>query len=262
MRVRLAFFASLFLFAGLLPAQNSSPKVVHVFVALCDNVHQGIVPVPAHLGHGDQPATNLYWGAAFGVRTFFRKLADWKEVSVGQGPKQQILQRVVFRHHTQNAFIVADAYNGAAMRDTIADFLNAAAGHNAETILVQRNEQQWQVNAGGAAGLVVFVGHNGLMDFTLENTPRPSSAQAAGREAIVLACASKAYFQQALQQTSAKPLLWTTGLMAPEAYTLAAAIDGWLGGETRSQIRARAASAYCQYQKCSQKAGLRLFATD
>ena len=44
------------------PAPRSF-KVVHVFVALCDNRHQGIVPVRAELGNGQDPRTNLYWGA-------------------------------------------------------------------------------------------------------------------------------------------------------------------------------------------------------
>jgi hypothetical protein len=35
-------------------------RVVHVFVALADNAHQGIVPVPARLGNGDDAAANLY----------------------------------------------------------------------------------------------------------------------------------------------------------------------------------------------------------
>jgi hypothetical protein len=52
---------------------QTKPRLIHVFVALADNQHQGIVHVPARLGNGDDPARNLYWGAAFGVRTFFLK---------------------------------------------------------------------------------------------------------------------------------------------------------------------------------------------
>jgi hypothetical protein len=61
---------------------------------------------------------------------------------------------------------------------------------------------------------------------------------------IVLACASKAFFGPTLRTTGAEPLLWTTGLMAPEAYTLRAALDGWVAGESAEQIRKRAAGAY------------------
>lgn len=30
-------------------------RTIHVFVALCDNEHQGIVPVPEIFGNGDDP---------------------------------------------------------------------------------------------------------------------------------------------------------------------------------------------------------------
>ncbi|EDY21883.1 hypothetical protein CfE428DRAFT_0008 [Chthoniobacter flavus Ellin428] len=35
---------------------------IHVFVALADNATQGIVPVPAKIGNGDDAEHNLYWG--------------------------------------------------------------------------------------------------------------------------------------------------------------------------------------------------------
>lgn len=52
------------------------------------------------------------------------------------------------------------------------------------------------------------------------------------RDAIILACISKNYFSSYLKQTKSNPLVWTTGLMAPEAYTLKASIDGWILNET------------------------------
>ncbi|MEM6697149.1 MAG: hypothetical protein AAF599_02045, partial [Bacteroidota bacterium] len=54
-----------FLFHFSLSAQT---QTIHVFVALCDNVNQGIVPVPEHLGNGQDANSNLYWGAAYGVK--------------------------------------------------------------------------------------------------------------------------------------------------------------------------------------------------
>ena len=107
--------------------------------------------------------------------------------------------------------------------------------------------------------LVVYVGHDGLMDFTLAK-----SFQGTGvgkREAIVLACASKSYFASGLRPTGAQPLLWTTGLMAPEAYTLKAALDGGTAEESAQEIRGRAAAAYAKYQKCGTAAAQRLFAS-
>lgn len=74
------------------------------------------------------------------------------------------------------------------------------------------------------AELVVYVGHDGLMDFPLAiDFARRSSAS---HSAIILACASRSYFLDLFRASGATPLLWTTGLMAPEAYTLKAAVTG------------------------------------
>jgi hypothetical protein len=46
--------------------------------------------------------------------------------------------------------------------------------------------------------------------------------------------------------------------MAPEAYTLKSALDGWIAGENNEQIRDRAATAYDKYQKCGLRGARRL----
>jgi hypothetical protein len=71
----------------------------------------------------------------------------------------------------------------------------------------------------------------------------------------------KNYFAPALRQTGATPLLWTTNLMAPEAYILERAIDGRLKHESGAQIRTRAAHVYHKYQNCGLKGAMNLFAT-
>jgi hypothetical protein len=235
-------------------AINSIP-VIHVFVALADNVNQGIVPVSASLGNGDNPKTNLYWGAAFGVRTFFSRNKDWELISVTPNPNAVILERCIFKHRHSSVLLVADAYRGKEISQTTLDFLEAAAGNPGETLKAGNVE----FHSGGSADLVAYVGHNGLMDFKLPAHPvRRDDRQ---RRAIILACASKGYFSPALEQTGATPLLWTTNLMAPEAYVLSAAIDGWIKKESDEQIRLRAAAAYNKYQNCGVKAARGLFAT-
>lgn len=52
----------------LLKAEVGGYRKVHVFVALADN-RQGIAPVPARIGNGQDPANNLYWGARYGIKT-------------------------------------------------------------------------------------------------------------------------------------------------------------------------------------------------
>jgi hypothetical protein len=235
-----------------------APRSIHVFVALADNKNQGIVPVAATLGNGDDPERNLYWGSAYGVKTYFSRSADWQLVASRQKPKPEILERCIFKHRSQNVYLIADAYQGKQIKQAIVDFLEAAAGGGAETISAKAGAQDVTLNVGGRADLVAYAGHDGLMDFQLSAMPvqKKNAAQSKNnrpREAIILACISKSYFAAPLRATGASPLIWTTGLMAPEAYTLKSAIDGWILHESDQQIRERAAAAYDKYQKCGIK---------
>lgn len=240
------------------PAATNKFPVIHVFVALCDNINQGIVPVSASLGNGDNPTTNLYWGAAFGIRTFFSRSKEWELVSQSS-PRTEVLERLVFKHRQRELYMVADAYRGKEIRKTTVDFLESAAGRAGETIKVRTRNGEVDLHTHGSADLVAYIGHNGLMDFDLPASPTGRDPRE--RRAIILACASKQYFDKALIKTGATPLLWTTNLMAPEAYVLAAAIDGWANRESDEAVRARAAAAYHKYQNCGLKAANRLFAT-
>ena len=233
------------------------PRVVHVFVALADNKYQGIVPVPAVLGNGDDAAHNLYWGAAYGVRTYFRRSPEWVELSTIENPNSYILLRTVFFHAASGTYLIADAYRGREIKRAILDFYGSAAGQAREPIKVHVKGSHSDLSLSATAALSVYVGHDGLMDFSIEENF--VSKDKSRREVMVLACASKAFFGPTLRGTGAEPALWTTGLMAPEAYTLKAALDGWMRGESREQIRERAASAYAHYQKCSVAAAERLF---
>src|SRR5215468_7005737 len=237
------------------PARRNSGKLIHILVALCDNEFQGIVPVPARIGNGDDSANNLYWGARFGVKTFFKRAGDWKLIAETRNPSAGILERLVFKHQTKNIYLVADAYRGREIKRCVADFFEFSAGRAGDTI----NANSIELYAGGGADLVAYVGHDGLMDFSLDSYPQKADDRQ--RDAVMLACVSKRYFAEALRKTGARPLLWTTGLMAPEAYVLKAAIDGWVSHEDGEGTRRRVATAYNQYQRCGMNAALKLFST-
>lgn len=238
--------------------QHLNPgRVIHVLVALCDNQYQGIVPVPARIGNGDDPPHNLYWGCEFGVKTHLKRAQEWKVVSENQSPKPGVLERVIFQHRTKPVFLVADAYQGREIKQCTLDLLRFAAGGGTETVAIPGGASP--IYAGGSSHLLAYVGHDGLMDFQLDAIPQRQDQSK--REMMILACASQRHFSDPLKQTGAQPLLWTTGLMAPEAYVLKAGIDGWIANESGEAIRSRAAKAYNTYQKCGMKGAMRLFAT-
>lgn len=221
-------------------------RTVHILVALCDNKYQGIVPVPKSIGNGQDPASNLYWGCDLGLKTYFkRKTSDWNLVSAEKTGKDTIMERLLFRHKSQNVYLLADAYNGKYIKKTIEDFIQDLAGNQEEKI-IRNQDTLW---FGGFSNLVGYIGHNGLMDFELPAAPL--SKDTVKREAIILACASKPYFAPIMKRTGATPLLWTTNLMCPEAYTLHDALGAWILQKSPEEVRSAAALAYTKYQKCS-----------
>ena len=81
----------------------SQTKTIHVFVALCDNDNQGIIPVPSSLGNGQDPKSNLYWGAMFGIKSFFRYKSDnWEYIKSLGKIDAEILERILFKHKTKS----------------------------------------------------------------------------------------------------------------------------------------------------------------
>ncbi len=231
-----------------------SKRTIHLFVALCDNEHQGIVPVPPKLGDGEDPKNNLYWGALYGVKQFFKRSKNWKLLETVQHPRNSILERCIFKHERKDVYMVADAYGGMEIKRAIADFLQSASGNGREVVSLKKGLTKIALRS---SQLIAYVGHNGLMDFQIETYPHPNDQ--VQRDAIVLACASKPYFCEPLIKSGARPLLLTTGFMAPEAYTLENAIEGWILREGDEAIRLRAATAYHKYQKCGLNSAKRLF---
>ncbi|WP_394748419.1 hypothetical protein [Spongiimicrobium salis] len=231
-------------------------KTIHVFVALCDNLNQGIVPVSKTLGDGQNPRTNLYWGALYGVKTHFKRSKDWTLVKKLESHNSHILERILFKHTSTETYLLAEAYDGKYIKETTIDFLKAASGGAEQKV---KGPSENELSFGGASNMVAYIGHNGLMEFDVEGNFKSKNKKK--RDAIMLACISKDYFKPYLKETGAQPLVWSTGLMSPEAYTLAWSIQAWIAGETPDQIRESAAQAYHKYQKCGVRAARNLLVT-
>ena len=127
-----------------------------------------------------------------------------------------------------------------------------------EALKVNQRHTEIHFQRDGSADLVAYVGHNGLMDFTLQSTPQARDER--NRKAIILACVSKKYFAKPLERTGADATALDHPPDGPEAYILSAAIDGWMKKETDEEVRVRAAKAYNEYQNCGLKAANSLFA--
>lgn len=167
-----------------------------------------------------------------------------------------ILERLIFKHKSKNYYIVADAYNGKNIKNATETFLRSSAGMIKDTVMVDNKT----IGIEGNSKLVAYIGHNGLMDFSIQEEFANTDNET--RDVIILACYSKSYFQPHLENSKVNPLVWTTGLMAPEAYTIHDAITGYVKGETNDEIILRAANAYNKYQKCGLTAAKNLLVTN
>ncbi len=235
-------------------AFDTSTKTIHIFVALCDNSYQGIVPVPVKIGNGQDPNTNLYWGCGFGIRTYFKNSTAWKLIATRKSDSL-ILERLIFKNTSKNYYLVADAYDGRLIKQCTIDILNSSCGKLKDTLHIGNAV----IGIAGNAKLLTYVGHDGLMDFEIESEFKNTDNKK--RDLMILACYSKRFFLPHLKEANVNPLVLTSGLMCPEAYTVHDAITGYLLNESNEQIRTRAAKAYAKYQKCSEKAARNLLLT-
>jgi hypothetical protein len=234
MKVWLFFLAVLpFVTAG------GETRTIRVFVALADNASQGIVPVPAKIGNGDDADENLYWGTSEGFRSVFRNSKAWQKVSSTKPETGPVLERLDFKHREHDCSLVAEAWRGSEMKACTEAFFA-------------------ELKSGGA-DLVVYVGHDGLMDFSLptivgNERKKPASA-------MVLCCKSRAFFGPHLEALGAEPVLMTEQLMYPGSFLVRDAAAAWLRGDSLAGIRMTAARSYAANQGISVKAAAGVFSS-
>ena len=226
------------IFALLMVPLSAAEKRIAVFVGLCDNATQGIVKVGAKIGDGDKPADNLYWGCTDGLKSHFKASKRWKlEKSETATGNERILERLTFRHVSGNAVLVAEAWRGSKLKECY--------------------EACQKAMLSGENDLVTFIGHNVLMDTTID----PPAEKAKGKtDAIVLCCISDRYFRQRLEDAGVRPVLLTTQLMYPGSFILHDALEPWLQGKARGNLRDAAGLAYARNQKIKPAAAKGVFA--
>ena len=217
----------------------SAERSIELFVALCDNKTQGIAPVGAKIGNGDDHHGNLYWGCSDGARSYFKNSKKWTRQSSEKPAEDHILQRIHFKHKKTGTILTAHAYRGSEMERCLQDYFQA-------------------LKSGGPNKLVAFIGHNGLMD-TSPTFPEKASSDLPETPTVVLCCLSEKYFNPHLTRYQSRPLLLTKQLMYPGSFILHDAIEVWLADGSPAQYLDAAAKAYAKNQKISTKAAKGIF---
>lgn len=224
--------------------KNNEPLVVHVFVPLCDNEHQGIVPTSPSIGNGFDAHSNLYWGTSKGMKRFFKELKDWNLLEEKEHPLEFVLDRAVFeKTYTNGASVklVMDAYRGDKMKLCLNDYFSSLSGSKNGSIDLGNDS----ISIYSGADLIIFNGHNGLMDEFVEHQDNLYSSQ---KDAVAIACISRDYFKSYWKSSKSYPLVTTTGLMYPGAFCTEYIINEWAMLKSAEQIRKAAGRAYYKYK--------------
>ena len=235
---------------------NNQPLVVHVFVPLCDNEHQGIVPVSKSLGNGMNLKTNLYWGAGYGIKTHFKRKKSWVLLSAKKNIDSNVLERVIFRKEYNSktkVILIADAYRGDRMEVCLQDYFKALAMLSDDTIMMNDS-----INLAKHRDFLIFNGHNGLMEIDMEVIDNKDGIY---KDAASISCNSAYYFIDRFKHLKAYPLITTQSLLPPEAYIVEGIIDSWVLGESEEEIRLGAGNAMYRVFKTNKAAMQEIFKT-
>ena len=106
------------------------------------------------------------------------KSKDWALESTEKPHEGPVLERCLFSFKNESVYLVAEAYRGNKIKQATQDFLAAAEGKRATTFHKKNH----------IPDLVVYIGHNGLMDFSVVGPT--STSQKRDRDAVILACKS------------------------------------------------------------------------
>ncbi|MEN8928229.1 MAG: hypothetical protein ABF242_05530 [Flavobacteriales bacterium] len=236
---------------------NNQSLVVHVFVPLCDNENQGIVPTSPKLGNGLDLRNNLYWGVRHGMKTIFKLNKKWELVNSYNPADTNVLERVIFKREYGKATInlVMDAYRGDKMKETLEDYFNSLAENKMDSIYTT-NES---IGIYGNADLIAFNGHNGLMDTEISYEITKKNIRQ--KDAISISCSSIYYFENHLKKMNAYPLVTTQHNLYPGGFIMEGIIDRWATFAKDELIRQEAGNAYHRAKNCGIKGARNIFYT-
>jgi len=235
------------------------PLVVEVHVPLCSNdiIRCG----NPKLGDGDNPETNLYWSTTPGFGEWFaRRRSGWKRVLVQRASATgdgDVLAVHVYRRTVDapaswrkrgvparyELDLVVHAWRGSAIDRALAAFASEVSGRGARKLVL---DDKTAIDAGGAAQIVAWVGHNRLMDLERFAWPKPSADV---KGAIAIACDTAPYMEADVAAPTRVPLLMTRDLLFANAAPLEATVLAFATGGTYAQMRHDATAAYAGVQQ-------------
>lgn len=241
-----------------------APIVVQAHVPLCDN---NIIRCGRYgLGDGENPDKNLYWATSGGFRGWFkRKDRGWKQVQKSVHSHPDILEVMVWKQRFRASkawrargvtksfavYVVAFAWRGSAIRSAMDAYADDLFGTTPRVVTLADGTE---IQAGGAAHVVSYVGHNGWMDVDSYDWPEQSRAPGADtagtlrKGTIAVACITADYLAKDVVAEARVPLLMTRTLLFAGAHSFEGAVASFARGGSLRRIRKEAVQAYATGQ--------------
>jgi len=241
------------------------PLVAEVHVALCSN---NVLTCGGHgLGAGGDLTRNLYWATSGGFRGWFdRKGSGWARAARTAGNAAAELEVAVWHRRVTpgavwrrrgvrapfDVYVVASAWNGDAPDDAIGAYLADLYGVAPRVV---RLDDGSFIDAGGAAQLVSYVGHDRFMDYdngvdwSAIESRAPRGAPTKGT--VVMACKTAQWLGGTIPSPARVPLLMTRDFVFAGAHAFDGALDAFTRGAGLAAIRESAAHAYATGQGTS-----------
>jgi hypothetical protein len=206
---------------------------------------------------GTNPKSNVYWGAGYGLKTYFKRYDNWKVIYQKDSISEFVAERVVFAKTFVNkaqVYLIADAYFGYGMEFCLNDYFSAIWEENTDSV----NILDKAIPANGNADLIVFNGHNGLLDYEIVLKNRKCVIQ---KETAIICCGSYCNFIDKIKLYHTFPLIRTLDAITAEACILTSIIEPWEMLKSDEEIRQNVMRKYISIHHCSNEDADRIFVT-
>ncbi|MFQ5430674.1 MAG: hypothetical protein ACE5E1_10225 [Phycisphaerae bacterium] len=211
-------------------------------------------------GDGDNPATNLYWGALYGVETHFANAAGWQRRYTDDGGGPPLLRRVVFSRRVEptpawrergvdkpfDLFVLANAWPNARIIEAMEQPLRDAICGAPVRIEIDGRMLEF---AGGSA-VVGYVGQNHMLDEYWDPFAQLGGCAPSRQVGVFYLCPRSAVvLHEPVVRRGLYAVLFTRSAATPEAYLVDGMFRGLASGELGDAFIAGAAAEYARYQK-------------
>lgn len=238
--------------------EQGKPMVATVYVALCDNDSQGIVPTKNRsICDGRRPEANMYWATRGGLKGYLKR-AGWKRVATMDAPREGVAFEVVWRKRFKargelrqrykgsfDVYLVSVVFWGDHIHEANLEYLRAVNRDDSRAISV---EDHGDLVYGGASHVVGYIGHDYFFDVSdpdeLIGPTRGDSELHKG--SFALACAGHQLIRPAITRENSHILLLNRHLAFPGAWTVGGLISGITSGQDGRGIHREAARAFAK----------------